>query len=408
MSQRVITSIKDPKIVEARQLTSIVGRERLHKCLLEGGKIIKWALAAHIPIERVFFHAKLADHPFLTKLEERHIDCFAVSEGILKKISDTRYLIPFIGVGCLREDQDNQDPQNNFVIVLDDVRDHGNIGTIIRTARAFGIRDIITTKQGVDFWYKKIIEASRGKIFDIRLKRFRSPQETFSFLQRQGFQVIATSPHAPLLQPAVQLQSKPIALVVGNETTGVSDDILQAADLVVQIPMSNQVESLNVGVATGISVYEFKLKLVLTMLTKYIRTTLGREVNVTGKLIQMAFDKRLKEITAFSSTQVILLMILKCDETMTLQQISKDTAAFGEELQELLQPLLDGDYIRYCEEMSPATIQLTDSGEQLLGQLWGVIESAEESVLQGFTNEEKKRFTEYLHRVQTNCEQIIG
>jgi TrmH family RNA methyltransferase len=326
----------------------------------------------------------------------------------LKKISDTRYLIPFIGMGRLKENHESQDPLNNFVIVLDDVRDHGNIGTIIRTARAFGIRDIITTRQDVDLWYKKIIEASRGKIFDICLKRFRSPQETISFLQKQGFQVIATSPHAPLLQPAAQLQPKPIALVVGNETTGVSDEILQTADLVVQIPMSKQVESLNVGVATGISVYEFKLKLVLAMLTKYIRTTLGREVNVTGKLIQMAFDKRLKEITKFSSTQVILLMILKCDETMTLQQVSKDTATFDEELQELLRPLLDGGYIRYCEEMSPETIQLTDNGEQLLGQLWGMIESTEENILQGFTDEEKRRFTEYLHRVQTNCEQIIG
>jgi TrmH family RNA methyltransferase len=408
MSQQAITSIKDPRIIEARQLTSVAGRERLRKCLLEGEKVITWALTTHAPIEWVFFHAKIANHPFLTKLKEEQIDCFAVSEGILKKISDTRYLSPFIGVGRLREDYENQEPLNNFVIVLDDVRDHGNIGTIIRTVRAFGIRDIITTRQDVDFWYKKIIEASRRKIFDIRLERFRSPQETVSFLQRQGFQVIATSPHAPLLQPAVQLQPKPIALVVGNETTGVSDEILQNADLVVQIPMSNQVESLNVGVATGISVYEFKLKLVLTMFTQYIRTTLGREVNVTGKLIQMAFDKRLKEITAFSSTQVILLMILKCDETMTLQQVSKDTATFGEELQELLQPLLDGGYIRYYEEMSPATIQLTNSGEQLLGQLWGVIESAEESVLHGFTDEEKKRFTEYLHRVQTNCEQIIG
>ncbi len=68
---------------------------------------------------------------------------------------------------------------------------------------------------------------------------------------------------------------------MGNETDGISGTFLKHADVVVQIPMSTQVESLNVGVATGISVYELKLKLVLAMLTQYIRSTLGREMNVT-------------------------------------------------------------------------------------------------------------------------------
>jgi TrmH family RNA methyltransferase len=169
--------------------------------------------------------------------------------------------------------------------------------------------------------------------------------------------------------------------------------------------MSSQVESLNVGVATGISVYEFKLKLVIAMLTQYIRTQLGREVNVAGKLIQMALDKELQAQSIFTSTQIILLMILKCDETMTLDQIGKDTATFGDERQQLLQPLLEGDYIRPVND-NPS-FHITDIGEQLLGQLWSIFEATEDKILQGFSEQEQKQLIDYLHRLQANCEAIV-
>ena len=406
MLPQQITSIKDERVVEARALSSVAGRKQRQKCLLEDVKIIEWALEANIPVERVFFHNKIDSHPLFAQLADREIECFAVSEGILKKISNTRYLVPFIGVGNMAE-KEELPPLHDFVIVLDDVRDHGNVGTIIRTARAFGIRDILSTTQELDLHYRKTIEASRGKVFDVRLKRFSSETETLDFLKQQGFQIIATSPHAPFLQSSVKLQPKPIALAVGNETDGVSEKVLQKADLVVQIPMSRQVESLNVGVATGISVSEFKLKLVLAMLVKYIRTTLGREVNVTGKVIQMALDKELAKVTPLSSMQVILLMILKCDETMTLEQVGRDTATFGEECKQLLQPLFEQGYIIYDKDVSSPTIRLTGSGEQLLGQLWGKLEAIEDKMLQGFTGQEKRELNTYLKRIQANCEEII-
>jgi TrmH family RNA methyltransferase len=159
-------------------------------------------------------------------------------------------------------------------------------------------------------------------------------------------------------------------------------------------------------VATGISVYEFKLKLVLTMLTQYIRTTLGREVNVAGKLIRAALNTELKKVSDFDGDQIILLMVLKCDQVMSLEQARKDTAASEDELQELLGPLLDGGYVQYYEN-DPATIQLTDRGEHLIAQLWGIIESSEDEILQGFSNQEKKQLVDYLQRIQANCEEII-
>ena len=88
---------------------------------------------------------------------------------------------------------------------------------------------------------------------------------------------------------------KPIALVIGNETDGVSGELLENADKIIQIPMQSHVESLNVGVAAGISIYELKLKQVIGMIENKIRATLGREINVTSMFIQQVLDKKLKK-----------------------------------------------------------------------------------------------------------------
>ncbi len=401
-----ISSIKDPRIVEARELSTASGRQTHRKCLLEGEQIIQWALDTNTPVERVFYDAKIPEtNAFLQFLRSRNVPCFAVTDGILKKISDTRYVIPFIGIATpLTTDVSRKD----FVVVLDHVKDHGNIGTIIRTAKAFGIRQVFSTSPDCDLFYKKTIEASRGNVFETRLQTYASAEEAARALKEQGYQLVVTSPHAPRLQAAAQLRSKPVALVVGNETDGVSPELLEAADLTIQIPMSGRVESLNVGVATGISVYELKLKLVIAMLVNYIRSTLGREVNVTGKHIEQALDARLRKLSPFNSRQIILLMILRCDETMTIDQVSKDTAAFGAELQALLTPLVDGGYIHYVDEYTSTEVRLTNAGEQLLGELWNVVEAVEEELLNDFSDQERAQLLEFLQRIRKNADDVVN
>jgi len=89
-----ITSIKDARVVEARELTSVAGRARFQKTQLEGEESVQWALEAHLIVEHVFYSANLRPRAFLETLQARGIACYAVSDGILKKISDTSYLVP--------------------------------------------------------------------------------------------------------------------------------------------------------------------------------------------------------------------------------------------------------------------------------------------------------------------------
>jgi TrmH family RNA methyltransferase len=125
-----ITSIKDERVVKARELTSAAERARFQKTRLDGEESIQWALEARLPVEHVFYSANLRQLAFLEELQARGIPCYAVSDGVLKKISDTSYLVPLIGIARLPPAPERAGPAGDFVLVLDRVQDHGNLGTI--------------------------------------------------------------------------------------------------------------------------------------------------------------------------------------------------------------------------------------------------------------------------------------
>lgn len=399
-----ISALKDPRVAEARELTSASGRSRLGKCLLEGTESISWALESGLTLEHVFMSSDHEHGPLYAQLQARQIPCYLVSDGILKKISDTSYLVPYLGVLSLPDRYPTE--MGNFVVVLDRVQDHGNIGTIIRTARAFGIHDLVSTTPELDLYYKKIISASRGSVFGTHLQRFASGRDAVHFLQQRGYQVIATSPYARDIQAQAPLQARPVALIVGNETEGISDEIREMADLVVQIPMSGLVESLNVGVATGISLYELKFRMIITMLTSYIRASLGREIGVASLLTEQVFHYFLQQVSDLGSTQVVLLMKLQCDQRMALAQVASEVGVFGEECTALLEPLFNHTYIQKLGT-DPEMIELTAEGERVLAQLWNVVERAENAILSDFSEEERGQFRRFISRIQENCQRIL-
>jgi RNA methyltransferase, TrmH family len=119
----------------------------------------------------------------------------------------------------------------------------------------------------------------------------------------------------------------------------------------------------------------------------YIRANLGREVAVTSTYIQMAFDVQLKQAGDLSGMQVILLMILLCDKTMTMEQITRDTGTLGKERDALLKPLLDMSYMQY-QPGDQNSVIITEAGERILAQLWSIVERAEQAVMAGFSEVE--------------------
>ena len=397
----VIHSIKDEHIVLARSLRSRKGRLLHGKMLLEGEQVITWALEHNLCVD---FILSAGDIPsgIREKLKGSNCEFFTVSEGIIKKVTDTKYVIPLVGVAGMPSSK--FDEHADFLLVLDDLQDFGNIGTILRTCRAFGIRDVVSTTGDLDLFQRKIVDASRGSVFSTRLECFSGPAQAITQLKSRGYQIVATSPRGDNLQSLLHLKQQPVALVVGNESVGVHPSIEENADFLVQIPMRPDMESLNVGVAAGISIYEIKLKQVLAMIEKQIKSTLGRELNVAGMLVQRALDAELRQATALTSRQVIFMMVLRCDGEMPVEGMCRQFGILPSEVEEFLSPLLKDALLTRTD----GQLRLTDRGEETLGKLWPLVERAEDKILSDFSSDEAALFIKGLKQVQQKCVEIIG
>lgn len=394
-----ITSIKDPLIIEARLLQTSLGRQTAQKFMLEGIEPILWSLESPCALEHVFVHDKQKNHPSVETLKKHNIPLFYASDGILKKITDTSYLVPFVGIAKFLKPVAKKE---EFLVVLDGVKDFGNLGTIVRTAAAFGIREFISTEKDTDFFYKKTIDASRGTVFSSHLKRFASNLETIAYLKKHGYQIAVTTPHQSSVQGFIKPEKKPIAIVLGNETEGASQEMLDQADLKIQIPMSGPVESLNVAVAAGISLYEIKIKWVLAMLTKKIHESLGRNLALASTWVRLVFDKMLRDSTPLNATQAIMMMILKCDGVSNKEKLAQD-AGLSHDPDAEMQPLLDQGL--FIEKNNLLT--LSPQGEEAIAKIWSIHESAEQTALKGLSEAEKENFTKTLEKITENCARII-
>ncbi len=151
---------------------------------------------------------------------------------------------------------DLTDGENSFVIVCENVQDPGNLGTIIRTAHCAGAAGVILTKSCCDLFNPKTVRSTVASIAAIPVIRGFEAAQAMAKLKERGYKIAvgAMTDGAVSLYDA-SLAGK-IAFVVGNEGNGITAETLQLADIVVKIPMSPDSESLNVGVAAAIMMYE--------------------------------------------------------------------------------------------------------------------------------------------------------
>ena len=147
-----------------------------------------------------------------------------------------------------------QEELANKILVLDNVQDPGNLGTIIRSAVAFNIDTIILSDDTVDLYNSKVIRASQGMIFKINIVR-KSLLEVIPNLKKQGYRIYATNVKNGKSLKNVEKVSK-FAIIMGNEGLGVKESISSLADDFLYIDMAKDCESLNVAVAASIILYE--------------------------------------------------------------------------------------------------------------------------------------------------------
>ena len=146
------------------------------------------------------------------------------------------------------------------VIILDDVQDPGNIGTIIRTMEASGFKNIILTKGSVDVYNPKTVRATMGGIFKINAI-YETPEKIVEFLKANNYQIISTVLSKDSIDYNDIVLKEKNAYIFGNEGHGITDYFIDATDIKTIIPIYGDVDSLNVSVASGIFLYKMREKL---------------------------------------------------------------------------------------------------------------------------------------------------
>lgn len=256
----MITSLHNKEIKEtAALLARKKERDRRGLFVAEGPKMFGEAPMERI--ERVYL-AQSAAAQMYEKYGDRlsGLSCETVSDEVFVKMSDTK--TPQ-GILCLVRQQhysieeilrENKEKQMLFII-LEDIQDPGNLGTIFRTAEAAGADGVIMSNWTADIYNPKTIRSTMGSVYRVPFFHVDQMEEAVRRLQKAGVAVYAAHLGGTAAYDACDYQ-KSTAFLIGNEAKGLREETAACADARITIPMAGKVESLNAAVASSILLFE--------------------------------------------------------------------------------------------------------------------------------------------------------
>ncbi len=232
-------------------------REREECFVVEGVRSSRAALTAAIPVRFAVLSPRLAeldDGRLAELLRRARFDVVTVDNDLLEELAGTVtpqgiLLVceaPRAGFGTLKAGADG-------VLIADAVQDPGNLGSMVRTAAAFGMSGVIALDGTVDPWNPKVVRAGAGGCFQVPIVR-ASCDETLGWVRATGVQLLAADPEGDDVANAEN--TPPWALAVGNEGSGVRPSVRSAAAKIIGVPVDARSDSLNAGVAAAILCYE--------------------------------------------------------------------------------------------------------------------------------------------------------
>jgi TrmH family RNA methyltransferase len=250
-----VLGFRHPKVQRLRRL--VERRRARHderSFVLEGGRVLGEALAAGAPIEAVFVVAG-TDDPTVDLARDAGVPVFVLEPGVMERVADTVTPQPVAGVvGFVDVALDAVMPAT-LVVVCVDIRDPGNLGTVLRSAEGAGAGGVVCCDGSVDLYSPKVVRASAGALFHVPVVAGGKPVEVLERLGTAKLQRLGTSAHGGDAPEAVDLRA-PVALVLGNEAHGLPGEIDACIDRRVTIPMAGRTDSLNVGMAAAVLCFE--------------------------------------------------------------------------------------------------------------------------------------------------------
>ena len=255
-----ITSLQNPRVKQLVKLRDRRDRDEAGLFLVEGYREVRRALEKNIRLNELYFSPDWflgENEPALieqarqagAQLFELSKDAFAKvayrerPDGLLAVAPQWHHALTDLSLG-----------QTPFLLVVESIEKPGNLGTILRSADAAGVNAVIVCDPVTDVFNPNVVRASTGVLFSVPVVVSDS-KTVHAWLHEKGIRTAATTPHTTNIYTQIDLRG-PLAVVMGSEQYGLSEFWLKEANVLVRIPMAGQADSLNVAMATIITLFE--------------------------------------------------------------------------------------------------------------------------------------------------------
>ena len=257
----IITSLQHPRVKQARALHDPDARRETGSFLAEGLRLIEEAFASGLRCEGFFYTETLTKRPQGQRLLDRarlaKAPLLELSDKVFSSLKETKTSQGAIALfRCPSWSEPWETPLGSgLVVVACQIRDPGNLGTMLRISEAAGARGLLAAKGTVDPYHPKAVRASMGSLFRLPVVMADDIAATFAAERLGSAQIVAAVARGGLAPAAIDL-TRPTFLLIGHETEGVPEEWLPPTAIRTTIPMAKAVESLNAAIAASMLLYE--------------------------------------------------------------------------------------------------------------------------------------------------------
>ncbi|MCK5320191.1 RNA methyltransferase [Candidatus Parcubacteria bacterium] len=249
----IITSFKNIKIKEINKLRKSNNRRKEKLFIIEGKKEIDLAIKSGIRVKELFF----SENIYGKELNNfSNTAKYSLADAIFNKVSFRESPDGYLAIAQSKNFQlkDIKLSKNPFLLILEAIEKPGNIGAILRSADAAGVDAIIITESKTDIFNPNVIRSSLGTVFTNQIAICKN-KKLFSWLKEKNINTFAATPNADKLYCDSDFKNS-LALVVGAEHEGLSNEWLEFADNKIKIPMNGKIDSLNASASAAIILFE--------------------------------------------------------------------------------------------------------------------------------------------------------
>lgn len=257
-----IESEDNNKIKLIRKLRSKKFRDSIGKFTIEGINLVSEAIRHQISLDFLIISESTIknnnDKEIIALLDSADCEIFTLEDRAFERLTEAEHGVQVIGIISKKVfDESLYSPllTDDNILILDRLQDPGNMGTVLRTAYAAGYKRVYILKGSADIYSPKVLRASVGAIFNINILLIDDVKTLLELDEIKSRNVVVTVPSGGVPYYKTEI-SKKIALVIGNEGRGISNELINSSDTRVSIPMNEGIESLNAGIAAAILMYE--------------------------------------------------------------------------------------------------------------------------------------------------------